>query len=902
MELSPAAKSLIAKTSPAQPDDWLPLWMHARDTAGIMELLYRRWLPEAAKASLSAALSDREMLQLCIFLALTHDIGKSTPLFQSRISAMVPALYERLLEVGLSLHPSSECGKYTSRPPHAKAGEILLCHFGCPEEVAVIVGAHHGKPQAVMEDRDDERVAAFSAYYLNRQAKPAWDTVQREWVDYALSCAGFSSIEELPCPSIPAQLLLSGLLIMADWIASNTAYFPLIPLSDTGSETVYPARIDDAWKRLDLPLPWEPDNLWMYADLYHERFGFTPNSIQLSVAQIAGSVQTPGLMILEAPMGCGKTEVALTVAEIDANRGGQSGVFFALPTQATGNAIFTRLCAWAEQQARETKHAMELAHAQAELNDSYRELFHGDADISNDEDEGGLIVHSFFRGRKKALLSDFVVGTVDQLLMAALKQKHVMLRHLGLAGKVVVIDECHAYDAYMNRYLDRALQWLGAYGTPVIILSATLPAQRRAELIRAYQPQVGGTMPDWASSRAYPLLTWTDGATVCQQEIDDQTSSRTVFLSSLADGQMYQLLNEQLAEGGCAGIIVNTVQRAQAIAVELGEKFADAEVIVFHARFLMTDRAEIEKTVLQRLGKHSTPAQRHRLIVVGTQVLEQSLDLDFDLLLTDLCPMDLLLQRIGRLHRHVRWRPQALQEARCYIFGLVEEEFERGTQAIYGAYLLMRTRAFLPVELRLPGDISALVQNVYNEDIPLPVVPDGYEQEREKFDQRIKKQEAKADTFRLKDPVGGEFFNTIAGWLDTDVNVNDQRAEAAVRDGDPSLDVLVMQRRKDGSVGFLPWQYGGATVPTDHVPSRQEGEQIARQRLRLPRALCQPWLLEQTINALEAVSRTLPAWQESPWLKGEVFLLLDEDLAADLCGYHLYYRKETGLHMERGKD
>ena len=164
-------------------------------------------------------------------------------------------------------------------------------------------------------------------------------------------------------------------------------------------------------------------------------------------------------------MGAGKTEAALVCAEILAAKTKRTGVFFALPTQATSDGIFPRLLDWIKNLDTDSVHAIELAHGKAQFNEDYQalRLFGGDANVGEDEDDG-VIVHQWFGGPKKTLLADFVAGTIDQLLLAALKQKHVMLRHLGLAGKVVVIDECHAYDAYMGQYLYRALNWLGVPG------------------------------------------------------------------------------------------------------------------------------------------------------------------------------------------------------------------------------------------------------------------------------------------------------------------------------------------------------------------------------------------------------------------------------------------------------
>lgn len=231
-------------------------------------------------------------------------------------------------------------------------------------------------------------------------------------------------------------------------------------------------------------------------------------------------------------MGVGKTEAALAGADLLGSRNGCGGLFFGLPTQATSNGIFPRIEEWAskEADAEQMVLGIRLAHGAAEMNDEYRSLFHGTASTDEDDDRESLWVHPWFEGRKQALLADFVIGTIDQLLMAALKQKHVMLRHLGLAGKVVIVDECHAYDAYMNQFLYRALNWLGAYGVPVILLSATLPYAKRTAMIRSYrglQTSVPAEKKEpWMCSKDYPLLTWTDGRDIKQLKVSLGTSEK----------------------------------------------------------------------------------------------------------------------------------------------------------------------------------------------------------------------------------------------------------------------------------------------------------------------------------------------------------------------------------------
>lgn len=601
----------------------------------------------------------------------------------------------------------------------------------------------------------------------------------------------------------------------------------------------YPARVDRAWEKLALPFPWEAQPGIADPQEFAVRFGFAPNAVQRAVLEAADTAAEPGILILEAQMGVGKTEAALAAAEIMASRFGLGGVFFGLPTQATANGIFPRLLGWADTQSEETlPQAIKLAHGMAELNECYLRLQGRGVQLEEDaQEEHQVQVHQWFRGNKQVLLANFVIGTVDQLLLAALAQKHVMLRHLGLAGKVVIIDECHAYDTYMNCYLDRTLEWLGWYKVPVILLSATLPARRRTELV----------------------------------------------------------------EGGCAGVIVNTVKKAQKIAQLLRESLPDKEVQLFHAQFLMPDRAARENQLMARIGKGSAPECRNDLIVVGTQVMEQSLDIDLDVLVTELCPMDLLLQRIGRLHRHYRSRPAPLQQACCAVLDTGEDAFDAGSEAVYGQWLLWRTRKFLPRSIRLPEEISPLVQRVYGWEREAPGGAQG-EEMRCIYERTQEKKKARAEAYLVPQPETHRLaqLNTLDDWMQNEGACSDPAARAAVRDGDPSVEVLVMQRRADGSIHFLPWQEGGSAVAVDSPPPPETALKIARQKLRLPAVFGKAWKVDGVIRELEADNRSrLAAWQLSPLLHGELILLLDENLTARLAGMELCYDRENGLYYQK---
>ena len=908
--LSYEVRLFAGKTDPANSAYWLPLWMHLRDTAGIMVYLVQRWLPESVRQHIG---SDEETLTcVACFLGWVHDLGKASAAFQGPIMAHLPERRQRL-ENYTTLSYREQNRKYSR---HALASEAILRWLKCPNGLASVAGAHHGKPQTgkdVLDQLgDEEEEGCWESNYWPEGEQKFWESCWRELFDYALQESGFSGVDELPQLTIPAEILLTGLLIMADWIASNTQYFPLIPVEEVGSDTLYPARVNRAWEALDLTSPWEVQSDVTEPGAFAERFGFPPNEVQRAMLEAVSRTQEPGIFILEAQMGVGKTEAALGAAEILAKRGGEGGIFFGLPTQATANGIFGRLLAWAEKQPDGLEHSIKLAHGMAELNETYirlqQETVRVEEDLEADPDadpESRVMVHQWFRGNKQGLLADFVIGTVDQLLMAALQQKHVMLRHLGLAGKVVVIDECHAYDAYMNCYLDRALTWLGRYKVPVILLSATLPAKRRVELVRAYLN--GRTAPDglWQTCRGYPLLTWTDGKRVEQTTIPLETEPRRVETFPLTEEQLTDTLRSALREGGCAGVIVNTVKKAQAIAARLRAELPEFEVVVFHAQFLMPDRAAKEEALMKRIGKHSTPEQRDKLIVVGTQVLEQSLDIDLDFLVTELCPMDLLLQRIGRLHRHEgRARPRPVAQARCAVLDTGTDEFDEGSKAVYGEWLLWRTRKFLPTAITLPDDIAPLVQDVYGWE-QADVLPRAERSEgmckAYEFTQAQRKERAQA--YLVPQPKVHKKFkqlNTLDGWMQNVGAHSDAAARAAVRDGDPSVEVLVMQRRADGSIHFLPWQENGRAVASDQPPQPEDALQIARQKLRLPAVFGKAWKVDEVIRELEADNRScLAAWQLSPLLHGELVLLLDENLTAHLAGMELCYDRENGLTYQK---
>ena len=897
--LSKELAAAVAKSDRESGNDWLPFWMHSFDTAGIMEKLAQKRLPESISDYLCAECGGREKLFSTLkFCALVHDIGKVTVVFQSRIRDAVEfSPFAEYVDL-----PKSGSFERISETPHALASEAILLKFGCLRGIASIAGAHHGKPTALMADVCNQIEGGYKNFYgRGMKYKSLFDSLWKEWLDYSLENAGFSDLSALPDISVPAQVVISGMLITADWIASNTTYFPLISADEQGQFSDYPERTEAAWNKIHFTDIWNSTARFGLDDeAFKERFGFLPNPTQ---ADIISTAESSGIYIIEAPMGLGKTEAALALSEILAARAGAGGMFFGMPTQATSNGIFPRLEKWAGGLAEDeqTLLAIKLAHGNAALNEDYRELFTGHSNL-NIESDSGLIVHDWFSGRKQTLLSDFVIGTVDQLLMAALKQKHVMLKHFGLSGKVVVVDECHAYDAYMSKYLDMAIQWLGIYKVPVIILSATLPAKRRAELVEAYVGRGLKCIDDaWKSSLAYPLLTYTEKNFVKQKALSFSGEQKEISVKTIYRDEVTARAGYAAERGGCVGVIVNTVRKAQEIAAELQSAFPKAEVIIMHAQFIMTDRAKREEQILKRVGKHSTPESRHGLIIVGTQVLEQSLDLDFDLMITELCPMDLLLQRTGRLHRHNRVRPQGLETACCFVLDETDDSFDSGSAAIYGEWLLMRTRALLPNKLTIPSDIPLLVQRVYdeNDDRMLGELTEGMESAQEEYVKKTKKKERNACNWLIGKPSERK-GKSLDGWLDNAIGLSSEQAgERAVRDGDPSIDVIALMRDAEGQIHTVSDECE-RVIPADRPPSREEALLIARQKLRLPGFFGRRWNIDSTITQLESETKSnFSAWQDSALLKEELVLLFDNELNAVLGEVRLHYDIKTGLTYEK---
>lgn len=972
---------------------WLPLRQHLEDTASAIELLWDRWLSDGQRNFISSGITSSSQISfgeekkqqennaktaknLAIFLAAIHDIGKATPAFCTKKGFSNSPYLDSILVEKLEYIGFTDIGcfdnKNASKSPHNIAGQYLLHEYGIGEDISSIIGAHHGRPvDNVYEISEDgsylKQGAYLKNYYQNvnpeSEVYKKWDKLQRQVLKWALERSKFNSVNELPDVSQSAQVLLWGLLTMADWITSNEEYFPLINIQQYGVNNNF-TRINGyfKWEKSDT---WKPKEIKDVSARYKARFGsepeseFKPRDVQKSMAETVMNTEEPGIFILEATTGIGKTEAALVAAEQLAYKTGRSGLFFGLPTQATSNGIFPRVVDWMnklekqemaqddntdkcddlyECEMEEHYKSIRLCHGKAYLNDVFRSLA---SSINVDESENGIseseiIVNQWFSGRKTAVLDDFVVGTVDQLLMMSLKQKHLALRHLGLSKKVVIIDEVHAYDAYMSQYLKRTLQWLGAYKVPVILLSATLTAQSRIELLNEYQIGRAKNITDDSElkrfkenrenlqliSNQYPIITYTDGYEVKQKADFPKDADKEIQVKRISDENLIDLLVDFEKRGGVIGVIVNTVKRAQLIGSQLLEIFGDDTVDIIHSAFIATDRTTKEENLLKTIGKDGYRPKFK--IIIGTQVLEQSLDIDFDVLITDLAPMDLLLQRIGRLQRHDIHRDVYYKEPTVYIMGLSESlEFDKGSSIVYGEYLLTKTQYYLPDTdvIKIPGDIPQLVNKVYaNEDDKMDIPEElsgkykGFKREHEG---KIESLKVKASAFQLSSPTkisssskisysiqnmssSSVAKNSLIGWLKSGIPVDsEEKASAKVRDTEDTIDVIAVKRIGSGYGFFETDEDISKRVDDDSI-----AKELAKHTFTLPKLLSKNYNIDDTIKKLEEYnSNNLREWQTSTWLKGSLGIIFDENDEFELGGVKLKYSNKLGvLYDMKGSD
>ncbi|MCK9459122.1 MAG: CRISPR-associated helicase Cas3' [Proteobacteria bacterium] len=831
-----------------------PVVCHMLDVGAVV----RAFLDTCAPQSLLTLLAEpfggqiEAARQALPVLAALHDVGKISPGFQSKR----PDLVTPLAAFGLpfSVTDTTDHGEVAfAFLKKVGLASVCLDAPGARFRIAATLAAHHG---------------AFPRSVAVGTGGPAWDYFRLLAVEQITRAMGapIEFGEKLAAaPSNAWCMAFAGLVSVCDWIGSSDEHFPYAG-TEPGDLGEYVDRaVSRARSALDL-LGWTGWKAEGASRSFPALFpGFEPNDVQKKTLDGVARLSGPGIVIIEAPMGVGKTEAALAAAEEFIHRDRLGGMYYALPTMATSNQMFGRVRQHLEHRYSGLTVDLHLLHGLSDLNPEYREL--RAAAIDGDE-EATLRASSWFTSRKRGLLSPFCVGTIDQSLLAVLNVRHVFVRLFGLGQKVVVLDEVHAYDTYMSTLLDRLVEWLSALGVPVVVLSATLPDKRRSELVSAYSRRA----VDRSTCAFYPRITAAarDGDSFVL--LPEPGTPKELALVEVGASEADEKLASILGDGGCAVWICNTVGSAQETFRRLAARFAgtDTEIFLFHARFPTGERQRIEEAVLKRFGK-GTDARPQRAVLVATQVVEQSLDLDFDVMVTELAPVDLLLQRAGRLHRHGgRVRPQAVAEPELLWIAPDDDGVPTfgKSEWVYARYVLLRSWIALRGRrtLSLPGDLPRLVEAVYGDDLPAVEEPLCAElsESRAALEGEIANQRQIAMNVDLRSP-----FHDDAPWeksqmlLEEDAPELHAQLQARTRLSEPSVTIACVLR--DSHVLRTP---AGALVDPDVEPTLAEVRSLRLTAIALQN---RKW-----VRLFLGVDPPV-AWRRSPHLRDVRLAVFDGD-------------------------
>ncbi|MEV5434463.1 CRISPR-associated helicase Cas3' [Streptomyces sp. NPDC052682] len=757
-----------------------PLVRHLLDAAAAALFLWDRYLSESQRLCIAAGLGmagdlarARAVTALCAGL---HDVGKLSgfQLCDARARELLSdALRKDRGRIGVERMPHEVAGM------RAAAGVLMALGFrdgdgsvnAAVRRVAEIIGGHHG--------RFHEAVDLDSAN-LDLLGGPAWARQREAHAGVVFEVLG------TPVPpervEAPAAVLVTGVVILADWLVSQEQYLCRRQRElGTSLAEHFERSCTDAERLVSeaglLPVEVERKD-------FAEAYGITgkPNPLQQSVAEeLAAAVDAGsrtadggrkgGILLVTAAPGDGKTETALEAERVLSERFGTRGFAFLLPTMATSDQMYGRVAGVVARQAGKGA-GLTLTHSMAWLNSAYAEDELGSClrVLTCEGEEGSadgpvrreadMRPRRWLRGAKRPLLAQFAVGTVDQALMAVLPVRHNALRLLALSGKTFILDEAHAYDPYMQVLLGRLLNWLGWYGVPVVLLSATLPASVSDRLIKEYLKGAGlkkSELRGRTFMAPYPGWLYVDAADgectqISRERQTEQAASRRMRLSVQVEQVVHsaggggrnrlaviqRLLEPVLeGEGGCGLVVCNTVAEAQQTYLSLrthmagrGRTTGEGDVQLLHARFPGEERERRTQTVTSGLGRSGPRPERR--IVVATQVVEQSLDLDADVVISDLAPLALLLQRAGRCWRHESWweqhgRPEGRGRPawakRPTLVVLDPLAGGRGVPGqwgeVYPEFLLHATSEVLArlgeKPVKIPEDVQELVEDVHGE-------------------------------------------------------------------------------------------------------------------------------------------------------------------------------------------
>lgn len=846
---------------------------HNLDVAAVGWLLLSPDRPLTQRLAAQLSVEPKALRNLLVFWLGLHDIGKFSRAFQglfqpsSNVALVPPAAQYAYTERHDRLGAVVWEDKYLDWledgtlqwPASLNIAEFKALNAALPVLAAPFFG-HHGQPVdagkidvemffCCDEHADDiEATRQFIADWAS-VVPPGWPIEQlfsEQWV-YALQTLSWS---------------IAGWATLSDWLGSNQDHFPYrqnrIPLADYWQIALGNAESalqESGFNKVSEPLPYAG-----MADWFGKQ-SITPTPLQ-HAAETVELTDGPQLFILEDITGSGKTEAACILTQRLLAAGHGDGLYFALPTMATSNAMYSRLGNLHRRfYTAESFPSFVLAHGARDLNDDFIAAVAAPQPADFDYTASELSATSrcnqwLADSRKKALLAEVGVGTIDQALMAILPFRHQSMRLYGLARKVLIIDEVHAYDNYMQTLLSQLLAYHARQGGSAILLTATLPGAMRSALMAAWQTGLGQpTMKPQKDD--FPLLTHVSSGQPLELPLESRKEvSRSVDVAWLEEEE--QAIDAVLAAveaGECIAWVRNTVDDAIRAFEAIAARHPDPErCLLFHSRFAMVDRQRIESQVIERLGKESTSELRKGQVLISTQVFQESLDCDVDVMISDIAPIDLLIQRAGRLQRHQRGErclPRLLVLAPPWADDPDEHWLKRtlpGTQAVYRdtslSWLTQRVLRRLEA-IRMPEEARDLIEGVYGQSIN--DIPDALEDGR--LEQNSKQQ------------ISGSFarynaLNLEEGYTKSDQWQEEQEIGTRLMD-EPTVNIVLLACSADGELAL----WAGSQRHTDMLSQVKLSQSQAAKLSPLPGHYESQWVaLQERYKALKYTQ---------PWLPGD---------------------------------
>lgn len=772
------------KADPTYPSNpkWHPLVYHCLDVAAVAGAWWdsRPAIQRSFLAAFgSANLMPHQLRAWVLFFVALHDLGKFDVRFQLKAEGALRQAWSELNfeDVDLSLARGFDHGhwgySWANRecPDWIGGGDAPDIRDNWRFLLAAVTGHHGDLPQGA------DTLTEYAEGHVMAHDHDARRAAVSEFARLFLAPAGLSLSAAPPRCTPASQALLAGYCAVCDWIGSNIDAFPYRTLAaNTHAMDYFDERVRDV----------QSEHLLYRSGLTAEAKSYGGVNRLLGENEPPRGVQTlvddlslaPGLTLIEAPTGSGKTEAALAYAWRLLDAGLADSIVFALPTQATANAMLIRAEAFAGRAFGDAN--VVLAHGKSRLNPEFDRLVTaGRRQTVQGKEEAAVQCAAWLASsRKRVFLGQVGVCTVDQVLLSVLPVRHKFVRGFGVNKSVLIVDEVHAYDAYMHGLLGEILRRQKAAGGSAILLSATLSVGVRSKLFEAWQVEETEGSP-------YPVL-WhaTSGAARPLSVSEDQRPKRREvevecrkLPGAFPDDAVLASVVAAAEAGAHVAIVLNLVDDAQRLARALRIK-TTLPIDLFHARYRFVDRQEKERAAIGLYGRGAS--RDGGRILVATQVVEQSLDLDFDWMVTQICPVDLLFQRLGRLHRHDRPRPAGFESPRCTVLSVEGEDYGLH-KLIYGnTRVLWRTEGLLANASRIifPDAYRHWIDRVYQRE-DWSDEPEAIALEFDKFSAIQRSREAEA--LRLTTMTFSQFRD------------EDSIATSLTRDDEMSLTVLPIQ-------------------------------------------------------------------------------------------------------------